>query len=71
MTQLLTTEEAAVRLGLKPSTLMNWRSLKRYALKYIRVGGRIKYRETDVEQFLQARTMPGIPEPAKRRGRAA
>lgn len=50
--RLLTTEEAATILGLQAQTLAAWRCKKRYDLKYIRVGRLIRYRESDLIDFM-------------------
>jgi len=54
---LLNEEETARYLGLRPQTLATWRSSRRYALPYIRVGRAIRYRREDVEKFLAGRTV--------------
>jgi len=57
--RLVCEKEAAVLLGLKnPGTLSVWRCVKRYpTLKYVRVGKAIRYRTSDIEAFLQSRTV--------------
>lgn len=52
-TTLLTTDEVAERLGLATGTLRNWRTRKT-GPAFIRVGGRIRYREAVVEAWLTA-----------------
>lgn len=52
--RLLTPDEAATFLGVEPSTLACWRSTKRYALTWIRVGSLVRYRRSDLEQFLES-----------------
>lgn len=54
---LLNTPEAAAYLGVKPATLEIWRATRRYALKYIKVGGLVKYRQEDLDEFLASRTV--------------
>ena len=54
---LLDTEPAAARLGIKPHTLEVWRASGRYSLPFIRVGRRVKYRLADLERFLESRTV--------------
>jgi hypothetical protein len=52
---LLTQDQAALVIGVKPQTLTNWRCTKRVALPYIKVGKRsIRYRRSDVENFIAA-----------------
>lgn len=55
---LLTPEQAAQVLGLSVKTLATWRSTGRQALPFIRCGGRVRYRRSDVAAWLegQART---------------
>lgn len=53
---LLTTEEAARHLNIKPQTLNNWRVTGRYALPFIRVGRLCRYRMADLDAFISART---------------
>ena len=53
---LLNDSETARQLGIKPSTLQNWRSTGRYNLPYLKVGGRVRYRQSDVDEWLTRRT---------------
>lgn len=77
MTELLKAEDTAARLGVTVGTLAVWRRSQRYALRYVKVGRKVRYRSEDIEEFIRARTMPGDGEPSKsrrsrsRRGRAA
>ncbi len=57
--QLLTTEEAAEFLGLAAPTLVVWRSVRRYDLRFVRVGRRIRYRLSDLEEWITSRTEGG------------
>lgn len=61
---LLTENEAAELLGIKPQTLSVWRCHKRYSLPFIRVGRRIRYRRSACERFLESRTVGALPEHA-------
>ncbi len=54
---LLTSEEAAEVLGIKPGTLEVWRCTHRYPLPYVKVGRSVRYRPDDLEQFLRERTV--------------
>lgn len=54
---LLTPREAASLLRVKISTLAIWRCRGRYPLPYIKVGSRICYRRSEIEKFLQSRTV--------------
>lgn len=51
---LLTAEETAEILGVKPQTLAVWRCAKRYKLPYVKLGRSIRYRLDDVESFIAA-----------------
>lgn len=51
---LLTAEEAAEILGVKPQTLAVWRCAKRYRLPYLKIGRTVRYRLDDVESFIAA-----------------
>jgi len=59
--QLLTTTEAAARLGIRPGTLAVWRS-RRIGPSYLRRAGafrpRIFYRASDIEAYLRKQTVP-------------
>jgi Helix-turn-helix domain len=59
---LLHPREAAKVLQTTVGTLAVWRSARRYALRYVRVGRRIFYRSEDVQAFIEARTCPGVAE---------
>lgn len=52
---LLSEQQAAQQLGVKPSTLQLWRSTKRYQLAYIKVGRLVRYRQSALNAFLAAR----------------
>jgi excisionase family DNA binding protein len=75
MTDLLSTEEAARQLGVTPGTLTVWRATRRYPLRFIKVGRKVRYRASDLEDFLEARTQSGTVEPQqddrRRHGRAS
>jgi len=55
--ELITREEAAALLGIKPDTLAIWASTKRYALPYIKIGRSVRYKLSDVQQFIESRTI--------------
>lgn len=54
---LLTNEEAAEYLGVASNSLAVWRTTKRYAIPYVKVGRLVKYRLQDLEEFLESRTI--------------
>jgi len=55
--ELLDESAAANYLGLSPGTLSVWRATKRYPLKYIKVGRLVRYRRTDLDSFLESRSV--------------
>jgi len=54
---LLDTHEAARYLSIAPGTLMNWRSRKQQGPSYIKVGQRVRYRISDLQDFLDRQTV--------------
>ena len=49
---LMTTEQAAAYLAVKPATLSVWRSTNRKKLAYVKVGGQVRYRRQDLDAFI-------------------
>ena len=54
--ELLNPTDCAQLLGLRDQTLAVWR-LRGFGPRFIKVGSRIKYRRSDVEIFLDQRTV--------------
>ncbi|MEL0636503.1 helix-turn-helix domain-containing protein [Marinomonas sp. TI.3.20] len=54
---LINRAQAAQRLGVSSQTLSVWASTGRYNLRYVKVGSRVMYRITDLEAFLESRTV--------------
>ena len=52
---LIPPEQTAEILGVSPGTLQVWRSTGRYDLSYVKVGGRVMYRQADVRKFIESR----------------
>lgn len=48
--------QAASVLGVKTTTLAVWRSTGRYNLPFLKVGRLVKYRVSDLAEFLMRRT---------------
>lgn len=61
---LLSTHEAAAKLGVAPATLVDWR-FHRKGPRYAKVGRLIRYREQDLAEYLQA----GLVDPRAYSGR--
>lgn len=47
---------AAAALGVQPNSLAVWRSIGRYRLPYVKVGRSVKYRISDLAEFIASRT---------------
>lgn len=69
---LLTEKEAAAKLECEPQTLNKWRS-RRKGPPYLKLSGKIRYRLSDLEQFIDGcRIVPGEqPKRARTRRRRA
>jgi excisionase family DNA binding protein len=55
--KLLTREQAAEYLGIKPQTLSVWHSTGRYQLPVVKVGRAVRYRMQDLQAFVASRTV--------------
>jgi len=58
--ELLTREQAAAYLGVRPQTLAVSASTGRYNLPMVRVGRSVRYRVADLERWLSARTVGAV-----------
>jgi len=54
--EMLTPRQAADHLGVSPETLAVWRCTRRYAIPFVKVGSKVRYRRDDLEKFLSSRT---------------
>jgi len=52
---LLIRREAALYLGISEQTLAIWKCTKRYNLPVIKVGRLVKYRQADLDAFIERR----------------
>jgi predicted DNA-binding transcriptional regulator AlpA len=59
---LLLPKVTAELLGVKETTLATWRSKKRFPLRYLKVGKLIRYRQSDVDAFLNGCAQSGVVE---------
>lgn len=64
MENLLTPTEAGALLGVTEGTLAKWRTTRRYKLNYTKVGGKVRYSQTAINEFLAARTVEGTEAPS-------
>ena len=53
--KLLTRPQAAEYLGLQPQTLAVWACNGRYELPFFKVGRSVRYRKTDLDEWLASR----------------
>ena len=54
--ELLDEKEAAAEIDVVPGTLSVWRSTGRYALPFLKVGRKVRYRHSDLLAWLEKRT---------------
>jgi predicted site-specific integrase-resolvase len=54
--ELLDDKAAAAVLDVTPGTLSVWRSTGRYALPFLKVGRKVRYRHSDLLAWLEKRT---------------
>lgn len=52
---LLSESQAADLLSISPGTLSVWRSTGRYALPYVKIGARVRYRRSDLQSWIDSR----------------
>ncbi len=57
---LVSPEQAAKYLGTTPGTLAVWRCNRRYDLPYVKIGKSVRYRQSDLERFVQSRTVSPV-----------
>jgi excisionase family DNA binding protein len=55
--RLLTRDDVAQMLGVTRGTLAVWASTRRYNLPVVKVGRAVRYRASDVEAWLERRTL--------------
>jgi excisionase family DNA binding protein len=52
--EFLTNEQAAEYLGVTVATLNVWRSTKKYNIPFYKAGKNIRYKLTDLKQFIES-----------------
>ena len=55
--KLLTRKEAAEYLGVEENTLAVWACNNRYKLPYIKVGRLVRYKQSELDEFLERQTV--------------
>lgn len=56
---LRTRAEAAQILDVSEQTLAVWASTKRYPLPFIKIGRKVRYRQSHLDAFIRCRTIGG------------
>jgi predicted site-specific integrase-resolvase len=56
---LLDDVRAAQMLGIAAKTLPVWRSTRRVEIPYIKIGRCVRYRLSDLQRFIEAKTVTG------------
>jgi predicted DNA-binding transcriptional regulator AlpA len=56
-TKLLTQEDLATELGMKPQSLADWRH-RGVGPRFVKLGQLVRYRRSDVENWLNSQTRP-------------
>lgn len=54
---LLTRDEAAAFLRIRPQTLAAWLTTGRYRLPVVRIGRSVRYKLSDLQEFVASRTV--------------
>ena len=57
--RLLNENQAADRLGIAAATLSTWRSRKTHDIPFYRIGGRVRYKQSDLDEWLETRRREG------------
>lgn len=58
----VTPDDAARRLGVRPSTLANWR-WRGEGPSYVKIGGRVRYRLRDLARYLDGQVRTSTSDP--------
>lgn len=56
----MTSNDVSKILGVSTGTLAVWRTTKRYNLPYVKSGRLVRYREEDVQNFINSRLQGGM-----------
>ena len=52
-------KEAAIFLGISPQTLAVWACTRRYDLPWVKIGRCVKYRQCDLDDFIERNVVGG------------
>jgi len=56
MSELLDTVKAGAYIDTPPQTLVTWRCTKRVLIPYVKIGGNVRYKRSDLDAFIKANT---------------
>jgi len=59
--ELLSPEQAAKQLHVGTQTLAVWRCHRRYPLAYAKIGSKVLYRQSEIDRFIESRTITSEP----------
>lgn len=68
LARLMTPAEVAELLGVQVQTLTAWRCRGAQELPYVKAGRLVRYREADVERFVQMRTVGAVDTTGQQEG---
>ena len=57
-------QKAAFYLGVSESTLRNWRCQRRYGLPYYKVGGKVRYKRKNLDEWYESRAVNQVEKTA-------
>jgi excisionase family DNA binding protein len=60
---LLSVEEVAARLGLRPVTVRQWASARKIAR--VKLGRRVLFAASEIERLIESSTIPALPKRAR------
>ena len=60
MSELLDTIKAGEYIATPPKTLVTWRCRGRVKIPFVRIGGNIRYKRSDLDAFIAANTHGSI-----------
>jgi excisionase family DNA binding protein len=55
--EMLTRDAAATYIGIRPQTLAVWAITAKYGLPMVKVGRSVRYRRSDLDKWLERRTV--------------
>lgn len=55
LSKLITPEQVSEQLGVTVGTLQLWRCTGRYNLPYVKAGRLVRYRQSDIDDFIDRR----------------